>query len=222
MQTTFDSNISAQLGLANQAGSQDNDKILQQDFLKLMVTQLQNQDPFKPMESGDFLGQIAAFGTSSGINELNQSFQSLAGSMTSNQNMQLVSLVGRSVQVASDVANYDGQTSVEGGFELPVTASDVNISIYDSSGQVIREIQMGTLQPGSHSYTWEGLNDNGTAVAPGNYFMAIDATIDGQVYALENLVSAQVSSVTLGAAGGSQLELQGLGTHSFGDIRQVF
>ena len=222
METTFDTSISSQLGLAGPAGGKDNDEILQQDFLKLMVTQLQNQDPFKPMESGDFLGQIAQFGTSSGINELNESFQGLAGSLASNQNMQLVSLVGRSVQIPSDIVHFDGTSTVEGSFSLPVNASDVTISVYDSSGQLVRDIQMGTLQPGAHSYQWEGLNNSGTGVASDNYYVAIDATIDGQTYALENLVTAQVNSVTLGAAGASQLELQGLGSRLFADVRQVF
>lgn len=222
METTFNTNISNQLGLSGPAAGQDNEEILQQDFLKLMVTQLQNQDPFKPMESGDFLGQIAQFGTSSGINELNQSFQGLAGSLASNQNMQLVSLVGRSVQIPSDIVNFDGTSSVEGSFTLPVNASDVTISVYNASGEVVRDIHMGTLQPGSHSYQWEGLNNAGTGVASGNYYVAIDATIDGQTYALENLVTAQVNSVTLGAAGASQLELQGLGSRLFADVRQVF
>lgn len=222
MQNTIDTSISSQLGLSAPAGNKQGDEILQQDFLKLMVTQLQNQDPFKPMESGDFLGQIAQFGTSSGINELNKSFQSLAGSLASNQNMQLVSLVGRSVQIPSDVVNFDGTATVEGGFNLPVNASDVTVSIYDASGQLIRDIQLGTLQPGAHSYQWEGLKNDGTGVAAGNYYVSIDATIDGQTYATENLVTAQVNSVTLGAAGASQLELQGLGSRLFADVRQVF
>jgi len=221
MQTNFDSSISNQLGLSAPANNQDNDEILQQDFLKLMVTQLQNQDPFKPMESGDFLGQIAQFGTSSGINELNASFKSLAGSLASNQNMQMVSLVGRSVQIPSDTTFYDGATTANGGFSLPVNASDVTVSIYDASGELIRDISMGTLQPGSHSYSWGGTKNDGSAAPSGNYFVAVNATIDGQAVALEHLATAQVNSVTLGA-GGSQLELQGLGYRSFADVRQVF
>ena len=222
MQTTFDTSISNQLGFSAPTDNKENDEILQQDFLKLMVTQLQNQDPFKPMESGDFLGQIAQFGTSSGINELNESFKSLAGSLVSNQNMQMVSLVGRSVQIPSDKIFYDGQSTADGSFSLPVNASDVTVSIYNSSGELIRDIQMGTLQPGAHSYSWGGLKNDGTAAPTGNYYVSIDATIDGQTYAMENLVTAQVNSVTLSAAGGSQLELQGLGSRSFADVRQVF
>ncbi len=222
MQNTIDTSIANQIGLSAPAGQKDNDQMLQQDFLKLMVTQLQNQDPFKPMESGDFLGQIAQFGTSSGINELNQSFKSLAGSLSSNQNMQMVSLVGRSVQIPSDVTYYDGASASGGGFSLPVTASDVTVSIYDSSGELMRSISMGTLQPGAQSYSWGGMKNDGTPVTAGNYYVEVNATIDGQTVALEHLATAQVSSVTLGAAGGSMLELQGLGSRSFADVRQVF
>ncbi|HED17135.1 MAG TPA: flagellar hook assembly protein FlgD [Gammaproteobacteria bacterium] len=222
MQNTIDTSISSQLGLSAPAANKENDKVLQQDFLKLMVTQLQNQDPFKPMESGDFLGQIAQFGTSSGISELNQSFKSLAGSLSSNQNMQMVSLVGRSVQIPSDTTYFDGQSSAKGGFSLPVTASDVTVSIYDGSGELMRSISMGTLQPGAQSYSWGGIKNDGTAVAPGNYSVTVDAMIDGESVALEHLATAQVNSVTLNAVGSSQLELQGLGSRSFADVRQVF
>jgi len=222
MQNTINTSIANQIGLSAPAVNKDNDEMLQQDFLKLMVTQLQNQDPFKPMESGDFLGQIAQFGTSSGISELNDSFKSLAGSLSSNQNMQMVSLVGRNVQIPSDVTYYDGTSTADGGFSLPVTSSDVTVSIYDGSGELMRSISMGTLGPGSQSYSWGGMKNDGTPATPGNYYVEVNAMIDGQTVALEHLATAQVNSVTLGAAGGSQLELQGLGSRSFADVRQVF
>src|SRR5690625_1502858 len=78
-------------------------EIGQEDFLKLMVTQLQNQDPFSPMENGEFLAQIAQFTTATGIQELQQSFERFSSNIKTEQALQAASLVGRNVVVESDV-----------------------------------------------------------------------------------------------------------------------
>jgi hypothetical protein len=102
----IDATTLEQAGLARAptADARANDKLGQEQFLKLMITQLNNQDPFKPLESGEFLGQLAQFGTVSGIQDLQQSFQGLAGSMQSNQALQAAGLVGRSVYVPAQEA----------------------------------------------------------------------------------------------------------------------
>ena len=80
-----------------------NDELGQEDFLTLMISQFRNQDPFEPMDNGDFLGQLAQFGTVSGIENLNSAFAGLAGSIQSEQALQAANLVGRDVLAATDI-----------------------------------------------------------------------------------------------------------------------
>jgi flagellar basal-body rod modification protein FlgD len=103
----------AALGLAPQQ-TEPELELGQEQFLSLMITQLKNQDPFKPMESGEFLGQLAQFGTVSGLAGLQTSFDSLATSLVSNQALQAASLVGRSALVASSAITIGAGQSVEG------------------------------------------------------------------------------------------------------------
>jgi len=90
------------------------------DFFKLMVTQLKNQDPMKPLENGEFLSQIAQFGTVSGIDKLNKTFEGLAANLTSGQAIQAGNLIGREVLVPGGVAALaPGQPSAASSSSTP-------------------------------------------------------------------------------------------------------
>src|SRR5262245_56224644 len=100
----------------------------QEDFLHLMITQLKNQDPFKPMESGEFLGQLAQFGTVQGLAGLQTSFDSLSTSLVSNQALQALTLVGRSALATSSTLAVVAGQSVSGAVDLPASTSIVNVA----------------------------------------------------------------------------------------------
>ncbi len=119
------------------------DELGQEEFLNLMITQLKNQDPFKPLESGEFLGQLAQFGTVSGLAGLQTSFNSLASSLVSNQALQAAGLVGRTALVESDTAALPAGGIVEGAVELPATSGRVVVEISDATGEVVRHIELG-------------------------------------------------------------------------------
>ena len=112
----------------------DSGSIATEDFLALMTTQLQNQDPLKPLESGDFLGQIAQFSTVSGIGELNESFNGFAQSMQSDQALRGLALVGRDVLVPSAIGNLSAEDGFKGQINVakPLNAvlKDISLSSY--------------------------------------------------------------------------------------------
>ena len=85
-----------------------NDELGQSEFLDLMIAQLQHQDPLNPADSGEFLGQLAQFGTVNGITELQNSFADLATSLQSSQALQASTLVGRNVLIPGNVVNFAG------------------------------------------------------------------------------------------------------------------
>ena len=115
----------------------------QKDFLELMVAQLKNQDPFKPMESGEFLTQLAQFGTVNGIQGLQSSFGQLVGSLQSVQALQASSLVGRSVLVKGDTGVLTAGGSLGGVIDLQSSAGDVSVKILDASGRIVKETRAG-------------------------------------------------------------------------------
>lgn len=175
----------------------DGKNLGQEAFLELMITQLKNQDPMKPMESGEFLSQIAQFSTVNGIGELQNSFSMLASSLQSSQALQASTMVGRKVLVASDaVVLMEGQDA-RLAIELPSAASGVQLSFKDAFGQLVRQVNLGARGEGLTDFVWDGLDALGNRLLPGRYTVDAVAGIDGEPVALATLVQAPVESVTL-------------------------
>lgn len=197
-------------------------EIGQQDFLKLMVTQLKNQDPFAPMESGEFLAQIAQLTTATGIQELQQSFDRFSTNMKTEQALQAASLVGRHVVVESDVGYLPGDGSLTGTLQLPFQVGNVKVSIYAESGELIREIPLGQLDAGEADFEWDGKNAQGKTMPSGHYYMVASTVIDGKEWSVPTFVSAEVQSVALGQGGNPpRLSLAGIGEVSLSAVNRV-
>ena len=137
----------ASLGLAaqptNTSGTNRADQMGLNTFLKLMVTQLNNQDPFKPMENGEFLSQIAQFGSVTGLDQLNQNFESLAASITSGQALQAGSLVGREVLAPVETGYLVPGDTLRGQVQLDQCSPQVTLRVTDQVGQLDREMSLG-------------------------------------------------------------------------------
>lgn len=192
----------------------------QADFLRLMTTQLQNQDPFKPMENGEFLGQMAQFSTASGINDLQEGFNRLAGALTTQQTLQAASLVGRSVLAPGSQAQLESGGSVEGLADLPASGRLV-IDVLDASGQNVRQIDLGQQSAGPVNFVWYGTTAQGAAADPGTYtFNARLHQGNGSV-AVETALRARIESVRLGD-GEVSLNLAGRAPVSLDGVRQIF
>lgn len=193
----------------------------QDQFFELMLTQLKNQDPLKPMQNGEFLAQIAQFSTVTGIQKLQESFGQLAAGMQSAQALQASSLVGRSVMLSSNSAALAPDGSVSGAVELSASASSVSVEIYDAGGQLVQRLDLGAQPAGQVSFTWDGKNTSGEAAAPGRYTIKAQAASGGQSASVPTLVAAKVESVTLGGGQGLLLNLAGQGSVSLSDVRQI-
>ena len=194
----------------------------QEQFLELMLTQLRNQDPLKPMESGDFLGQIAQFGTVTGITELQQSFSSLAASLQSSQALQASTMVGRNVLIENDTVRLTSESQPALAFELPSTANDVRLTIHDELGQVVREVALGGHEKGLVDFRWDGLDNSGSRAVPGNYGLKVTAVLDGVNQALPTFIQAPVESVTLSRDGQPPvLNLTDIGAIEMSSIKRV-
>ena len=212
------SDLYSSLGLSSSATSKSS-SLDQQDFLKLMTVQIQNQDPLKPMENTEFFSQIAQFSTVSGIDKLQTAFSSLATQLSSSQSLQAAALIGRDVLVKSGVGVL-GDNGLSGALDIPSSGS-VNLQIRDASGAVVRTLDLGTQSAGQLAFNWNGTDAQGAALPNGLY--QISATVSGSggsSVAATTYAVDQVSSVALGSDG-LNVELAALGELPFSGVLRI-
>lgn len=210
------------LAVNTEAKKSNNGKLGQSQFLELMLTQIQNQDPLNPMESGEFLSQLAQFGTLNGITELKSSFDQFTSLLQSNQALQASTMVGRTVLVEGDVVDLNAGENVQGAIELEASTGGLTVSVTDSSGQLIRKINLGAQTAGMVRFTWDGINNDGVVAAPGAYKISATAVVNNETIAQPTFVQAKVDSVTLSQSGlGPLLNLQGLGSIPISQVKEV-
>jgi flagellar basal-body rod modification protein FlgD len=195
----------------------------QDEFLKLMTTQMTHQDPTKPMQNGEFLTQMAQFGTVSGIQDLQQSFKDFAASISSDQALQAASLVGRTVSAPSGQGLLAAGGEIKGTVDLPASSSNVNLKILDPvTGDVIGTKSMGVQSAGSVPFVWDGMNDKGNLAHPGVYKVQVEASIDGINTVFQPDIQSRVESVSMDSGkNGIQVNLAGLGAVNFNQIKQI-
>lgn len=220
-----DNDIYSNLGLsglpASEAKDNGNDQLQMEDFMKLLVTELTHQDPMKPMDNAELAAQISQFSVVSGIDQLNNSFNGLSSTLTSDQALQATNLVGHEVMVASNAGWLSQGGSLQGAVDLPATAGNVRVRITDATGALVRELQLGSHEEGELAFAWDGYNDNGDYMPAGIYQVSAQATVDDVEMAPNLLVSAQVESVSMGGADGIRLNLQGLGQVPMSNVTQI-
>jgi flagellar basal-body rod modification protein FlgD len=201
------------------SGTKKKDQLGQNEFLQLMLAQLKNQDPFKAMDPSQFLGQLAQFGTVTGIQDMQAAFTSLSDAMRSSQVLDGASMVGRDVLVPSDTVTLHADGTVKGSIDVPKGLTGLTVNIRDSAGALVRRMTLPT-DSGNHEFTWDGLRDDGTRAAAGDYDIEAIGSLDGQSGSLEMLFSSRVNSVTIDSSG-LVLNTNDLGARPLSDVRRV-
>ena len=190
------------------------------EFLNLLVAQLNNQNPLEPQGNGEFIAQLAQFSSLEGIEKLNTSMESMLSSYQSSQALQASSLVGRKVIVPTEKAVVDTSESFKASLVLPTTSNNVYVNVYDNAGSVVRRINMGEQAAGNVSFIWDGKDASGNLMPPGTYKFEAQATYGSDTKGLYTLLPANVDSVTLG---GSELmlNLAGLGSVALSQVQVI-
>lgn len=212
------------IGKKQSDAAKKNDALGQEDFLKLMVAQMQNQNPMEPDGNGEFLGQMAQFSTVSGLQEMQKSLNTLTSSLVSNQALEASSMVGRYVRVPSE-SNFlpagEGDRFF-GAVELDRSTTNLNIEIVSSNGEVVKTIGKGQQAEGTINFAWDGKNAKGEMMPEGEYKMKITALFNGETTSLKPMVIASVESVTLGRNGEQmKLNVAGVGAYSMSDVKEI-
>jgi len=192
----------------------------QDQFLTLMLAQLRNQDPLKPLEPSEFLGQLAQFSTVTGIQDMKGSVGELAGSLRSSQVLEGATLVGRSVLAAGTGARLDASGAVVGAVDVPDGVSSIDVTVRDASGSIVRQFAVEP-QVGLTPIRWDGLESSGDRAASGAYRLDAVGRIGGRGESLEMLIQQRVDSVTIDPAGGEMMLNTASGSLVLADVRRV-
>lgn len=218
---------SSVLNAVNQATSSpsnpDSAANLQNSFMTLLVTQLQNQDPTNPVSDSDLTSELAQINTLSGIQDLNTTLSTIGSQMTSSQYLQASGLIGSGVLVPGSTVNVaSGGASIPIGVDLSAAASNVRVSITSASGKTINTVNLGAQPAGTQSFTWNGTDASGAAVPPGNYTVNVSATGQNGAVTATALRYATVTGVS-GSATGPMLDLGSTGDSvALNSVRQIF
>jgi flagellar basal-body rod modification protein FlgD len=197
----------------------------QDDFLQLMITQLKNQDPFKPLDPSQYVGQLAQFSSVSGLKEINTAISGLTDSLRGNRVLDGASMIGRTV-VASGNQVYLGapstdRTGIAGAITVPKGTTSLQLVVKDASGANVKTVALDPSS-GLHGFQWDGTNDAGTAVAAGSYKVELLASVAGTTESLKTSIAAAVSSVALDPTTGALLlDTDTLGEVSMSDVERV-
>jgi flagellar basal-body rod modification protein FlgD len=199
----------------------------QEDFLTLMITQLKNQDPMKPLDPSQYVGQLAQFSQVSGLADMNKQLTALTDSLRGNQVLDGASLIGRTViapgnEIYLPEAQDDVARGPQGLIDVPTGASAVQLVVKDSSGALVKTMALDHRK-GPQAFTWDGTTDTGAAAAAGTYKIEVVAKVGDQNVSLKTSVATNVSSVALDPKnGGLVLTTDTLGDLAMSDVERVF
>ena len=212
------------LGLTSTAASKTKKTALDQEqFLKLMTTQMTHQDPTKPMQNGEFLSQMAQFGTVSGIQDLQKSFKDFSTSINSDQALQATSLIGRMVSIPSNEGILASGGKINGSVNLPASSPDVTMKILDSAtGDIVATKSLGQHSAGQVNFEWDGIKTNGNGANPGVYKVQVETLQNGVNTILQPNIQSRVDSVSMANdSHGLQVNVKGVGAFDFNKITQI-
>lgn len=166
------------------------------EFLKLLVAQLQHQDPMNPMDSTGFTAQLAQFSSLEQLQNVNSNLNNLSAAQTSSNNAQAVSFIGKTVITSGSEFEVRNGSANSINFDLNADAATVQIAVYDAAGNYLRTIDGGRMTAGEQSVDWDGLDQNGSRVSDGLYnfeVLAVDA--ENQAIQVSTYTSGKVTGV---------------------------
>jgi flagellar basal-body rod modification protein FlgD len=188
------------------------------DFLTLLTTQLQKQNPLNPQNPSDFAAELAQFSTASGVRALNETLGAGGG-------IQAAGLVGKDVAVPGNALVLKTGGLAQGAFNLSGPAADVTVTITNASGGIVNIVDLGAMGAGSQNFTWNGQGTDGSAQPAGTYSYAIKATPASSAATVTATPFAvvPVTSVVLGGPNGTMLDLGGgLAPVALSAVQEVF
>lgn len=181
---------------------EESDALTQEDFFSLLTQQLSYQDPSKPADNDQMIAQMTNFTMAEGISNLNSNFESLAASMTSNSALQASTLVGKQALLESDTLELNESGEVKGAIVAEKPVDNLTLRIEDASGQLVKTIDLGTQPAGAVRFAWDGKNEAGERLPPGEYKVKAEGSTDGEFSSLPIASFKNIESVNINGSSG--------------------
>lgn len=188
---------------ANTAGQQN--QVDQTTFLKLLTTQMQQQDPFNPVDQTQMVAQMAQFSATAGIAEMNQSMKQMAADIAASRLGDASGWIGRAALVKSDIATPFSDGSYAGTITFPKDVTNATISLVDTNGQTVYSNTLGAQGAGELAFHWNGKDANGNVVASGPLQVKVGAVDAAGTVTPDTATWTLVNAVQSPASGTSQL-----------------
>jgi len=194
----------------------------QEDFFALLSQQLAYQDPFEPVENSEMIAQMASFTTAEGITNMGDEFAGMKEVLSSSQALEASSLVGKKVLIPSEQGYLDESGDLSASINTTTGAYSTMVTVTNSTGEVVRSINLGDIGAGNKRFSWDGLDSDGKRLPEGNYSFEASGIVDGEGEGLLVATYAHVESVSLGGGqAGVNLNLKGLGGIQLTDAIEV-
>ena len=165
-------------------------------FLKLLTTQMQNQDPLSPMSNEEFVAQLAQFSSLEQLMGISAGLDSVYLGIASMNNASMSNLIGQEITAIGDGVSWDGENPVELNFESSAPADTATLTVYDEQGSVVFSSDLGPLGQGEGVAVWDGNTTSGAPADPGNYTFTVTATdADGESVQVEEHVVGTIDEM---------------------------
>ena len=212
-------NILDKLGIQQQEEKKraDGGALGQEDFLKLMTTQLQNQDPFAPMENADFIAQMAQFSTVTGITDMGQSLKGISNQLSEFRIATATNMLGNSVLVPGTRAYPDGDGAVHGVIDLPAASGTTNVVFTSQNGDILHVEELGAQPSGLAGFSWQDIPQD---ILDSNDYINVEAFADqgGGLEGVSTSVFGEVLAASTSSADGVMLDVKGYGDINVNEV----
>ena len=206
METSATGSINQLMQESRESGGGKDENILgKDDFLQLLVTQLENQDPLKPMDPEEMSAQLAQFSSLEQLTNISASMEGLETMASSLDQAKALDMLGKEVRLQGNSFAL-AEDDVTLSYRLQDEADEVTVYVADSSGQQVAELSGSGTSPGEHAVTWDGEDTEGQQCPPGEYSFVVEARKDDEVLVTEPLVMAQVTGVDYAQSGEIMLQ----------------
>ena len=191
------------------------------EFMKLMIAQMENQNPLDPQDNGAFISQLAEFSSLEEMQGISASVNNFTNQFKSSQALQASAMVGRSVLVPASSSPLSNGGTISGMVDLQESTGALGISIFNGSGELVNQFNLGQQAAGGVPFVWDGTNSKGEQMPFDTYTIKAQANQGGENKQLSTLLSANVNSVSIGQSGGISLNLSGMGTIPLEQVREI-
>ena len=184
---------------ADSADKTESSTLGQDEFMKLMLTQMQHQDPFKPTGNTEFIAQMAQFSSVTGIDAMRTTLDKFVADQASAKMLDAANLVGRTAMIASNEVELNTESPVVIEYTLPDSTQTTTAMISDQTGELVHRIDLGAKDRGTHLIEWDGNTTDKGKAAPGMYTVSVEYPgTEGESVAAPLSVATTVKSVNLG------------------------